>query len=878
MLQTKNKLETNNRMALWKEWLFTIIIFSLIFVGTELILHVLVFGLPNRRIIYPILFAFCLTAFFTGLCFLLPPLAQKILGTIAAVACIVWAMTQYIYQAIFGSFMPVSQLGLGGNVVDFRSQLVYCIKENVLQLLLLLLPLVIFLVLLFCKKILRKRLSWRQGVVSLLAMILAAAAAFALMYAARNTRASVYKMFQSSNTKTTVSYETVGMAATTAQEIRFMIFPEEEERSVLETAVPAEGALAEASSGDYNAVSIDFDALAASTEDPDLKKLDKYFSGVAPSKKNEYTGLLKGGNVIVLCAESFSNLIIDKDLTPTLYKMATNGFVFNNFYGTFKSVTTNGEYTTCTGLFPDLSRKKVASTFDESIGNYLPYCLGNALKDQGYLAYAYHNYIGEFYNRNLTHTNMGYTFKSASDGLNITMQWPASDLEMMEQSVDDYISSGQPFTAYYMTFSGHYQYDWYNAMSAKNRSRVEHLPYSDPVKAFIACNLELEDALTYLIDRLEQEGLMEKTLIVLTNDHYPYGLKKEQYSELAGYEVDTTFEKYRNSFLCYTKAVDQPVIVDDYCCTADILPTILNLIGYEYDSRLLAGTDVLSDSPHVAVLETGSYLTNDFRYNADNGVATTHDGLPSEASKDEIDYWTNLVEQKMELSREVLNHNYYSHVFDKSGLNQSMEEDSVNFSDVKSIFAQSSISWVVSKGYMDPISETEFGSKIDATLGEFLDSLYRVNEKPSASMLFLPKDYCGVNGDSFNKSHPYYDAVCWAFEKNLIRVSDKTYAFDAPISYMDTAVILYRFCKLYNVKFQLTPEGEDEKTLMKELAAAFPERTQEQLEAMTWCFGEHIIALSKDLYHQIDTSDNIVYRSRLVTYLFRTCVYELNMS
>ena len=879
MNKAATKLNTGDRLRLWRELLFVFASFLLVFAGTELLLHVLVFGMPGRRIVYPILFDICLAGLCTAVCMLLPPLAQKILGVVFTLAFVAWSLTQYIYQDIFGAFMPVSQLVLGGNVADFRSQLLYCVKQNIPQLLLLLLPFVIWLLLLIFKRILRARLRWKQLLVCLAAVVLSAGAAFVLMFAARNTPASVYQMFNSPTTKTTVSYRSVGMVATTVQEVRFM-FSSQDSSAVLETAATEGEAEPEVIDDTVNALPIDFEALANATEDPDLKRLDHFAAGLTPTKKNDYTGLLKGGNVIVLCAESFSPLIISEELTPTLYKMTHNGFVFNNYYGSFESVTTNGEYTTCTGLFPDLSRNKVASTFDESIGHYLPYCLGNALKDQGYLTYAYHNYIGEFYNRNLTHTNMGYTFKSASDGLNVTLQWPASDLEMMEESVDDYIGKGQPFVAYYMTFSGHYQYDWYNAMSAKHMDRVKDLPYSEEVKAFIACNLEVEDALTYLVDRLERENLMDKTLIVLTNDHYPYGLKEAQYNELAGHPVDTVFEKYRNAFICYTEAVDAPVVVDDYCCTADILPTILNLIGYDYDSRLLAGVDVLSDAPHMAVLETGSFLTSDFRYDADTGIATSHDGkttIPNE----EVQPWCDLVEQRMEYSREILNNDYYAHVFDQTGLGQSID-DAVSFSDVQSIFAQASVSWVVSNGIMDPVSRTEFGANMDQTLGELADSLYRVAGRPETSSYYLPWDYNwnykGTEEEEFTKEHPYYDAVCWAYEQDLIRPDDRTQGFAEPVSYMDIALLLYRFCKMQDVEIKIAPEDGSPEELMRELSEKYPDRTAEELEAMTWCFGEHIIALSKDLEHQIESSDSIASRSRAVTYLFRTCSYELHMS
>src|SRR5699024_11655740 len=142
-----------------------------------------------------------------------------------------------------------------------------------------------------------------------------------------------------------------------------------------------------------------------------------------------------------------------------------------------------------------------------------------------------------------TDVNIGYTFQPAGDGLDSAINWPSSDLEMMAASVDDYLSQDEPFHAYYMTSSGHYQYDWNNPMSLENKAMAENLPYSEAVQAYIACNNELEKALTYLMERLEEAGVADKTVIVLTNDHYPYGLTIDQFSELAGHEVDETFEK-----------------------------------------------------------------------------------------------------------------------------------------------------------------------------------------------------------------------------------------------------------------------------------------------------------------------------------------------
>ena len=309
---------------------------------------------------------------------------------------------------------------------------------------------------------------------------------------------------------------------------------------------------------------------------------------------------------------------------------------------------------------------------------------------------------------------MGYTFKAVDSGLNIQVDWPSSDLEMMEASVDDYIESDGPFHAYYMTFSGHYQYTWDNAMSAKNRDKVEDLPYSDAVKAYIACNLELEYALEYLVNRLEEAGIADKTCIVLTNDHYPYGLTEEEYNELAGEELDTTYEKYRNSFICYVPGLRENITVDEYCSTADILPTLLNLFGVDYDSRLLTGTDVFSNGIHMAVLSDQSFITEDFRFDASTETLTITNENVS-VSNSTLDMYRLYVDNKFKISTDILNSNYYAHVFDQDTQAQTLE-DTVVFSDITNIFNQASVLYMYRNGYVDPESEDTFGGKAVAEL------------------------------------------------------------------------------------------------------------------------------------------------------------------
>ena len=718
--------------GLWNTWRKNLLLFCLTGVYVELCLHLCVFGSMDRYAGYPVLFGLLGGALCTLVVSSLPKVLRQITGVLLVAAQVLLAEVQLVYHCIFGDFMPVSQIGMGGNVVvNFNSQLLYGIRQNLLKILLLLLPLIAVILCLILRRAqaLKLRLRWKQALASFAVLLALLLTVTGLMYVGRDNAFSVYRTFTNVNTSTDSSYKKIGMLATTAQELRYMLFSGSGSIMITPSSLNISDVPRTYSSNSYNVIeSIDFTALADSTDSDILKATDEYLSNATPTRKNNYTGLLKDYNLITICAESFCPWFISEELTPTLYKLSHTGILFENYYGTFQSVTTNGEYTMCMGLYPDMSRTKTDSSFNVAGTNYLPFCLGNALKGMGYQAWAYHDYIGDFYNRNITHANMGYTFKAADSGLAMKIDWPSSDLEMMEASVDDYINSGEPFHAYYMTFSGHYQYNWDNAMSAKNRDAVKDLPYSEPVKAYIACNLELEYALEYLMQRLEEAGVADKTCIALTNDHYPHGLTEDEYNELAGQTLDTTFEKYRNSFICYVPGLSENIVVDEYCSTADILPTLLNLFGVDYDSRLLAGTDVLSSGLHVAVLSDKSFLTKAFRYDAGTETVIPADENTTVSGK-LAEAYRLYVDSRFQLSGNILNSDYYAHVFSKESSGGTLA-DTVVFTDIKSIFNQASVLYMYRKGYVEPEAPDTFGGKATARLGEFVDVLYRIAGRP----------------------------------------------------------------------------------------------------------------------------------------------------
>ena len=858
------------RRGLWKTWWENLLLYCFTGVYVELCLHLCVFRSLDRYAGYLVLFGLLGGALCTLVVSSLPKVLRQITGVFLVAAQVLLAEVQLVYQNIFGNFMPLNQVSMGENVMEsFGAQILYCIRGNLPRILLLLLPLLAAILCLALQRAqaLKLRLRRQQALASFAVLLVLLLTITGSMYAGRNKPFSVYHTFTNVDTSTDSSYKKVGMLATTAQELRYMLFGSGGSIDITPSSLNTSDAPRTYNCNSYNVIEgIDFTALADSADSDILKATDEYLANVTPTRKNNYTGLLKDYNLITICAESFCPWFISEELTPTLYKLSHTGIIFQNYYGTFQSVTTNGEYTMCMGLYPDMSRTKTDSSFNVAGTNYLPFCLGNALKGMGYQTWAYHDYIGDFYNRNITHANMGYTFKAADSGLDMKIDWPSSDLEMMEASVDDYINSGEPFHAYYMTFSGHYQYNWDNAMSAKNRDAVKDLPYSEPVKAYIACNLELEYALEYLTRRLEQAGVADKTCIVLTNDHYPYGLTEAEYNELAGQTLDTTFEKYRNSFICYVPGLSENIVADEYCSTADILPTLLNLFGADYDSRLLAGTDALSSGIHVAVLSDKSFLTKTFRYDA--GTETVIPADENNAISDELaEAYRLYVDSRFQLSSNILNSDYYAHAFAKASSGGSLE-DTVVFTDIKSIFNQASVLYMYRKGYVEPEAPDTFGGKATAKLGEFVDVLYRIAGRPETDNTALPPDY---ENEEFNAAHPYYNAVCWAYQTGLVRRDDSCIEYDDKVDYRTACVLIFRYAAMAGVD-----TGVDQ-TRLWQILRDDPNLDREAAKAMLWCDAKDITTRDSDLDELLASSDTRVSRYQMTSFLFYLCTYELDM-
>lgn len=846
------------------DWLRRTSFFCGCFVYLEILLHFFVFHSADVHIVYPVLFGLMSGVLCAMLIGVFPRILRRIFAFLLVFAHCMLAEIQLIYYAVFGNLMPISQLRMGGGVInDFFGQTVYAVRQNILSVLALQLPLFLLILFLALKKAPAERSGWRGTLHSLSVLVLLSFLTFGSMRFACTHPTPIWQIFNSVRTSTNQSYRNVGMSATTLQELRCLIFPVEEKDELLNAETSASAT--EYDPAKWNVLpDLNFEALAATTDDPSLQELDHFFAAVTPTEKNEYTGLFRGYNIIELCAESYCPWFVSEELTPTLWEMTHSGIVFDNYYGCFNYMTTNGEYTLCLGLLPDTTREKYESSFDESVGHYLPFCLGTCLKDFGYTTWAYHNNNGEFYNRSRTHPNMGYCFQAQGSGLNVTPSRPASDLEMIQQSMEDYLYSDQPFHAYYMTYSGHYEYSWGNAMSAKHRAEVEDLPLSEEVKAYIACNLELEAALSYMVEALDQAGKLDKTVIILTNDHYPYGLTQAQYNELAGREIDQEFEIYRNDLICYAPGLGRTIHTEAYCSTVDVLPTLLNLLDVPFDSRLLPGVDIFSFARHAAILQDGSFITEGFRFSESSGKLYCDEGAQvDDATLEEYRQW---VRERFVISRKLLDTDYYAHAF--PGSHDIVEGESLPFDDVMNIRPQANCLFIYRMGLVDLYAERTFAEKAPATIGDWVTAVYRYLDRPAAQESALPASYLSDEPEKLEafRNSPQYDAVCWAFSQGLLKSDDRLSDYSAPMDNAAMCLMLYRTTALLGLgDTEISPEAE---TLVPENGAWIE---GEERQAVAWAIEHRMIAGEPGMENTLfaKSPDNTVTRYRLVLFLMK---------
>ena len=671
MDENRTRLEQPQQDAPKKRSLWPLFFFPMALLYHELLLHafdrtILFWDTP---LVYILLFSAAGGFLLSALVDILPRKAAHI---VTYALCVFWTVLtciEYCCKSYFKSYWGLSFITqMTGNVVgNFFSTMLEIIFGRIVFILLSFLPLVL-LIILRRRLLPGKTLSVRCRVMALAVFAVCQAVGSALCYTGEDRADYTY------NYVTDYAVPRFGLAATIRLEAQYAIFGLPDAPVIqVDEPVPDEPVVY-----DYNKMELDFTATSDLVGGSTLENMRNYFSSKTASQQNEYTGMFKGKNLIQITAEAFSPYVISQELTPTLYKLTHEGFVFTNYYQPgWGQSTTGGEFAHMTGIIPTWVNGNLS--FYASHQDYMPFALGNQFRALGYTTVAYHNNSYTYYNRHLTHPNLGYDYYGQGNGLTLTVPgWPYSDLEMMELTapayIEDYVNTGKPFHAYYMSVSGHANWGWGNAMSAKNReAAVAAYPNaSQPVQGYIAANLELEYALTYLLEQLEAAGIADDTVICMTADHYPYALVTDEvdyYQELSGkQDSELDISRYKNTWLLWSGSMESSVTVNTPCSAIDILPTVSNLFGLEFDSRLMSGHDVFAQNYNASqastcmplvILPTNrgySWITAAGTYDAKTRTFTPNPGIT--VADDYVKTVSSLIDAKYSYARQLIQYDY----------------------------------------------------------------------------------------------------------------------------------------------------------------------------------------------------------------------------
>ena len=422
------------------------------------------------------------------------------------------------------------------------------------------------------------------------------------------------------------------------------------------------------------------DKISKKEETKLLKEIDLLVKNNKENlKTNEFTNIYKGKNVIMIHAESIQNIVIGKtyngvELTPNLNKLVNEGIYFSNYYAPVSQGTSSdAEFMLNTSLLP---AKNGTVFMDYYENEYIT--LLDLLKDKGYNTFSMHGNVGEFWNRDIMHKNLGYNMYYDKEYFEIdeVIGLGLSDRSFFNQAIPkikDELNKNQPIFTNLITLTNHTPFSYlehygeYDLRYYKeDGTSFDYLEGTKMGNYFRSVHY-FDTVLGEFISNLDKEGLLEDSIIVLYGDHenlYPI----EEYNILYNYDFktgtildkdDKNYVKYdvyddkiakTIPFVIWDKNKKQETTIDTVMSTIDILPTLGNMLGIVADYKL--GIDVVNHDNNVVIFPNSDWLDKDYYYDSHHEIAIPRN--KDEIDTKYIDKITKIVNEKMDLSNNIL--------------------------------------------------------------------------------------------------------------------------------------------------------------------------------------------------------------------------------
>lgn len=379
----------------------------------------------------------------------------------------------------------------------------------------------------------------------------------------------------------------------------------------------------------------------------DIEYIDNYFeNNVKLHSDNDYTGMFEGMNLIFVIGESFDTIVVDEFLTPNIYKLKSEGIdLQNHFTPVYPRTTCDSEVIFNTSIIPSIQDGPTCYVFND---NSYSESLAELFNDKGYVTTAFHSNYKEFYTRDLVYTGFGYDNFYGQHEMFLTETEKRYDSVFFEKSIDYSIHEDEPFFSSLLTLSGHSPYDSSNIAAIEHYDKVDAYygdTVAESVKYYIASQIETDILIGDLIDYLTEIDILDNTVIVLTNDHYPYALDKSDYEEYKGIEED--FMKSYAPMYIWHNGIEH-LEVSKLSSSFDFLPTMANLFGLDANYSNYVGNDVFSnENESIVYFKDYSIYDGEALYELSSNVTPSNPDIIWIAT----DYY--------ELSKKILNVDYF---------------------------------------------------------------------------------------------------------------------------------------------------------------------------------------------------------------------------
>lgn len=355
---------------------------------------------------------------------------------------------------------------------------------------------------------------------------------------------------------------------------------------------------------------------------------------------NEYSGVFKGKNLILIQWESLETFVVNQkingeEITPNLNRLLNNSLYFDNFYEqTYGGTSSDAELITNTSVFP----VRDGSTFFRFPGNIYDKSLPNIFERMGYDTLASHPDKGSYWNWLPSLRSIGFnnlleaSNYDTSDRINLGV----SDESYLRQFVDKIKELEKPYMAYTITLTSHSPFD---IPDDKEELTLPDYLKGTKLGGYYQSIRYTDKYIGELIDRLESEGTLNDTAIVIYGDHE--GVHKFYDDEIAKMKGLEEWEKDNNRripLVIYNKDIEGKTF-SMHGGQVDILPTLAYLFGAskgEYESNLTIGRNLLTTEKDYVMLSIRKLL---------------HNGLSEEEQKK--------VESLIDISDKLVRGNYF---------------------------------------------------------------------------------------------------------------------------------------------------------------------------------------------------------------------------